>query len=43
MLLTIKFWGQGWFPAFEKTDILIEKAVAASFDIIDSSVFKSHS
>jgi len=41
LLLTIKFWSRDGSPAFEKTDILIEKAVAASFDIIDSNVFKS--
>ncbi len=41
LLLTLKFWLRDGSPAFEKTDILIEKAVAASFDIIDSNVFKS--
>lgn len=41
LLLTIKFWSKDGSPAFEKTDILIEKAVSASFDIIDSNMFKS--
>ena len=41
LLLTLKFWAVDGSPAFEKTDLLIEKAVAASFDLIDSNVFKS--
>ena len=41
LLLTLKFWMDDDSPAFEKTDLFIEKSVKASFDLIDSTPLKS--
>jgi hypothetical protein len=41
LLVTMKFWLDDTSPAFEKTDIFIEKSVRASFDLIDVSPLKS--
>jgi hypothetical protein len=41
LLVTLKFWLDDTSPAFEKTDIFIEKSVRASFDLIDVSPLKS--
>ncbi len=41
LLMTIKFWMDDTSPSFEKTDILIEKSVKASFDLIDATPLKS--
>lgn len=41
LLLTLKFWLEDGSPGFEKTDILIEKAVNTSFDFMDIKPFKS--
>ncbi|MBR9915612.1 MAG: TetR/AcrR family transcriptional regulator [Algicola sp.] len=41
LLLTIKFWMDDTSPAFEKTDIFIEKCVNTSFDILDIAPMKS--
>lgn len=41
LLITIKFWLDDTSPAFEKTDIYIEKSINTSFDIIDSSPIDS--
>jgi len=41
LLITLKFWMEDSSPAFEKTDIFIEKSVKASFDIIDTTPLKS--
>lgn len=41
LLLTMKFWLEDGSPAFEKTDIFIEKAVNTSFDLLDIKPFKS--
>jgi hypothetical protein len=35
LMLTIKFWMQDASPAFEKTDIFIEKSVNASFELMN--------
>lgn len=35
-LLTFKFWMKDTSPNFEKTDVLIEKSVKASFEIMES-------
>lgn len=35
LLLTIKFWMEDESPAFEKTDIYIEKSVKASFELMN--------
>jgi hypothetical protein len=35
-MLSFKFWMQDSSPNFEKTDILIEKSVKASFEILDA-------
>lgn len=40
-LVTLKFWLDDTSPAFEKTDIFIEKSIKASFDIIDTTPLKS--
>jgi len=40
-LLTLKFWIEDTSPAFEKTDLFIEKSVNASFDILDITPLKS--
>ena len=41
MLMTLKFWMEDKSPSFEKTDIFIEKAVHASFDMLDVTPFKN--
>ena len=41
LLVTLKFWLDDTSPAFEKTDIFIEKSVNASFDLIDTTPLKS--
>jgi hypothetical protein len=41
LLITIKFWMSDASPAFEKTDVFIEKAVNASFDLIDNTPLNS--
>lgn len=41
LLLTIKFWLDDTSPSFEKTDVLIEKSVRASFDLIEAVPLKS--
>ena len=41
LLVTIKFWMDDTSSSFEKTDIFIEKAVNASFDLIDIKPLKS--
>lgn len=41
LLVTIKFWLDDTSPAFEKTDVFIEKSVRASFDLIDTTPLKS--
>ncbi|WP_394335361.1 TetR family transcriptional regulator C-terminal domain-containing protein [Lutibacter agarilyticus] len=41
LLITIKFWLNDSSASFEKTDIFIEKSVNTSFDIIDTTPFKS--
>lgn len=40
-LLTFKYWMNDCSPNFEKTDILIEKSVRASFEIIESFPLQS--
>ena len=41
LLITMKFWMSDNSPSFEKTDLFIEKAVNASFDLIDNTPLKS--
>ncbi len=41
LLFTMKFWLDDTSASFEKTDIFIEKAVNASFDIIDIKPLKT--
>ena len=41
LLLTMKFWLDDTSPAFEKTDVFIEKSVKASFDIMNIAPIKS--
>lgn len=41
LLFTMKFWLEDTSPSFEKTDILIEKSVNTSFDLIDTKPLKS--
>ncbi len=41
LLATLKFWIDDESAGFEKTDILIEKAVNAAFDILDNPPMKS--
>lgn len=41
LLVTIKFWLDDTSPAFEKTDVFIEKSVRASFDLIETTPLKS--
>ena len=40
LLFTMKFWLEDSSASFEKTDIFIEKAVNASFDLIDVKPLK---
>lgn len=41
LLLTMKFWLDDTSPAFEKTDIFIEKSVNTSFDVLDVAPIRS--
>ncbi len=41
LLLTIKFWLDDTSPAFEKTDIYIEKSVNTSFDVLNVAPVRS--
>ncbi|MDG5493157.1 TetR family transcriptional regulator C-terminal domain-containing protein [Psychroserpens sp. SPM9] len=41
LLLTLKFWLDDSSPAFEKTDVFIEKSVNTSFDVLDVAPLKS--
>jgi hypothetical protein len=40
-LLTLKFWMEDESPAFEKTDIYIEKSVKATFELMNSAPIDS--
>ncbi len=40
-LFTLKFWMNDTSPSFEKTDVLIEKSVRASFDVMENIPMKS--
>ena len=40
-LFTLKFWIEDTSISFEKTDIFIEKSVNTSFDLMDTTPFKS--
>jgi hypothetical protein len=35
MLLVLKFWMDDTSPAFEKTDLFIEKSLNAGFDVLN--------
>ena len=41
LLLTLKFWMEDVSPAFEKTDIYIEKSVKATFELMNISPLES--
>lgn len=41
LLITLKFWLEDSSPAFEKTDLFIEKSVNASFDLLNIAPIKS--
>ncbi|HLV39376.1 TetR family transcriptional regulator C-terminal domain-containing protein [Xanthomarina sp.] len=41
LLITLKFWMEDSSPAFEKTDIFIEKSVNTSFDVLQITPLKS--
>lgn len=41
LLLTLKFWLEDASPAFEKTDIYIEKSVKASFELMNITPIES--
>nr|WP_321222489.1 TetR family transcriptional regulator C-terminal domain-containing protein [uncultured Psychroserpens sp.] len=41
LLLTMKFWLDDTSPAFEKTDLFIEKSVNTSFDVLDVAPIRS--
>jgi hypothetical protein len=41
LLITMKFWMEDTSLSFEKTDLFIEKSVRASFDLIDTTPYKS--
>lgn len=41
LLLTMKFWLEDTSPAFEKTDIFIEKSVNTTFDVLDVAPVQS--
>ena len=41
LLITMKFWLEDRSPAFEKTDIFIEKSVNTTFDVLDIAPIKS--
>ena len=40
-IFILKFWLKDSSPAFEKTDLLIEKSLTASFDLINSTPLRS--
>lgn len=41
LLITLKFWMEDSSPAFEKTDVFIEKSINTSFDVLDVAPLKS--
>ena len=41
LLLTLKFWLEDESPAFEKTDIYIEKSVKATFELMNIAPLES--
>lgn len=41
LLFTLKFWLDDRSPGFEKTDILIEKSVNSSFDVLEATPLQS--
>jgi hypothetical protein len=41
LLFTLKFWLDDNSPSFEKTDILIEKSVNSSFDVLEATPLQS--
>ncbi|XCF04931.1 TetR family transcriptional regulator C-terminal domain-containing protein [Tamlana crocina] len=41
LLFTIKFWMEDQSPAFEKTDVFIEKSVNTSFDVLNIAPLQS--
>lgn len=41
LLVTLSFWMKDDSPAFEKTDIFIEKSIQASFDLIETTPLKN--
>lgn len=41
LLITMKFWLDDTSPAFEKTDVFIEKSVNTTFDVLDIAPLKS--
>ena len=41
LLFTLKFWLDDTSPSFEKTDILIEKSVNSSFDVLEATPLQS--
>lgn len=41
LLITMKFWLEDSSPAFEKTDVFIEKSVNTTFDVLDVAPIKS--
>lgn len=41
LLVTLKFWLDDESPAFEKTDLFIEKSIRATFDLIDTTPLES--
>ncbi|WP_248723226.1 TetR family transcriptional regulator C-terminal domain-containing protein [Seonamhaeicola sp. ML3] len=41
LIVTMKFWLEDTSPAFEKTDIFIEKSVNTTFDVLDITPIKS--
>ena len=40
-MLIMKFWMEDTSPAFEKTDVLIEKSVQAGFEMINTKPLES--
>lgn len=41
LLLTVKFWMEDTSPSFEKTDVFIEKALNASFELVNIKALSS--
>lgn len=41
LLITLKFWVNDTSPAFEKTDVFIEKSINTGFDLLDVKPLKS--